>query len=392
MTIKGRRETLTYTNVVVGEVWIAAGQSNMEYSMRRHKAFVAPAHGVDSSQIEMRKPANPMIRVYVSARKGQKPWAEASGESLPQVSTVGYYFAKSLQQALGVPVGIVTAALGGTRIETWTPREAYEASPVFAGEIAKSGKIDGWGTGGWYSTFVAPLVPMAVRGFLWYQGENNCGIGDRRYAEKFKVMTGWWRNAFGADGAPFYYVLLAPHVYSDRMHRGGRPQTAEALPLFRQQQIEAHDMVANSDYVSVSDLVDDIHDIHPSYKWTVGARLARMALAGTYGRTDIVCRGPRLSRAVAAGRAVNVVFSDAAGGLRTSDGKRVSWFEVAGADGVFRPAVADICGKDTVAVYCSDIREPRYVRFGWHETSAPNLENSAGLPAVPFAAVAAERK
>ena len=97
LTIKGRRETIEYTNVVVGEVWIAAGQSNMQYSMRRHKAFVPPAHGVDSAIVEMQKPANAMLRVYVSARKGQRPWAPASGESLPDVSTVGYYFPSSLQ-------------------------------------------------------------------------------------------------------------------------------------------------------------------------------------------------------------------------------------------------------------------------------------------------------
>ena len=147
LTIKGRRETIEYTNVVVGEVWIAAGQSNMQYSMRRHKAFVPPAHGVDSAIVEMQKPTNAMLRVYVSARKGQRPWAPASGESLPDVSTVGYYFARSLQRSLNVPVGIITAALGGTHIETWTPRAAYEASPLFAAEMGQRGRIDGIGPG-----------------------------------------------------------------------------------------------------------------------------------------------------------------------------------------------------------------------------------------------------
>lgn len=390
LTIKGRSEVIECENVVVGEVWIAAGQSNMEYSMRRHKAFVPPAKGVDSAEIEMQKPANPMLRVYVSARKGQKPWAEASGESLPSVSTVGYYFARSLQQSLGVPVGIVTAALGGTLIETWTPREAYAASPLFAGELSRTGRIGGVDPGQWYATYVEPLAPLAVRGFIWYQGENNCGAGDSRYAEKFKVMTDWWRNAFAAPAAPFYYVLLAPHVYSDRMHRHNNgPQTAETLPLFREQQKEAGRLVAGSEYVCITDLVDDINDIHPSYKWTVGARLARVALAKTYGRKGTEWSGPRFESARADGGKLVVTFSHAADSLRTRDGKRVGWFEVAGSDGVFHPAVADISSDSTVVTYSPYVPSPCFVRYGWHEMAEPNLENSEGLPAVPFEAVKA---
>lgn len=390
LTIKGRRETIEYTNVVVGEVWIAAGQSNMQYSMRRHKAFVPPAHGVDSAIVEMQKPANAMLRVYVSARKGQRPWAPASGESLPDVSTVGYYFARSLQRSLNVPVGIITAALGGTHIETWTPRAAYEASPLFAAEMGQRGRIDGIGPGQWYATFVEPLLPFAVRGFAWYQGENNCGSGDRLYADKFKVMADWWRKAFDAPDAPFYYVLLAPHVYSDRMHRHNHgPQTAETLPLFREQQKRAGKLAGNCEYVCITDLVDDIHDIHPSYKWTVGARLARVALAKTYGHGGTEWSGPRFKAARTAGGKLTVTFSHCADSLRAADGKRIGWFEVAGDDGIFHPAVADIQSDSTVVAYSVDVASPRYVRFGWHETAQPNLENSAGLPAVPFAAMKA---
>ena len=391
LTIKGRKETIELTNVVVGEVWIAAGQSNMQYAMRRQKGFVPPANGVDSAQAELQQPANPMIRVYVSARRGQKPWAVAGPESLPQVSAVGYYFARSLQRSLGVPVGIVTAALGGTLIESWTPRQAYEQSPVFGGEIRQRGRIDGVGAGQWYNTFVAPVAPLAVRGFVWYQGENNCGAGDRRYAEKFGVMADWWRGAFRAADAPFYYVLLAPHVYSDRMHRHNHgPQTAETLPLFREQQKRAGQLAGGCEYVCITDLVDNLTDIHPSYKWTVGDRLARVALAKTYGRAGVEWSGPRAKAATASGGKITVTFGHAADSLRTRDGKRVGWFEVAGDDGVFHPAAADITSDSTVTAASIDVPRPRFVRFGWHETAQPNLENSCGLPAVPFAAMRAK--
>ena len=388
LTIKGRRETLEYTNVVVGEVWVAAGQSNMQYPMRRGKVFVAPARGVDSAQVELRQPANPMIRVYVSARRGQRPWAVAGPESLPEVSAVGYYFARSLQRNLGVPVGIVTAALGGTKIETWTPRQAYAQSAAFAGELERNGRIGGVAPGQWYDKFVAPIVPLAVRGFIWYQGESNCGAGDRSYAEKFKVMAGWWRKAFQAPDAPFYQVLLAPHIYSDRMHRHNNgPATAETLPLFREQQKRGGELAGNCEYVCITDLVDDLHDIHPSYKWTVGDRLARVALAKAYSQGDVEWSGPRAVSASAAGGKVTVAFSHVADSLRASDGKRIGWFEVAGDDGGFHPAVADITGDSTVTAYSIDVARPRYVRFGWHETAQPNLENSCGLPAVPFGAL-----
>ncbi|NPD91462.1 sialate O-acetylesterase [Xylanibacter muris] len=390
MRIKGKKENLTYTNIVVGEVWIASGQSNMEYSMRRHKAFVAPKKGKDLAIEEMAKPANNMIRVYVSSAKKQRTWAEASGESLPNVSAVGYYFIKSLQDSLKVPVGIITAALGGTRIETWTPEEEYFNSPDFSEEIKKKGRIDGSGAGERYRIFISPLIPFAVRGCLWYQGENNCGIGDERYAAKYKLMVDRWRKDFMNSEMPFYSVLLAPHIYSNRLHRNGTPQTAESLPLFREEQKKATSIIPHTEYVSITDLVDDINDIHPSYKWTVGQRLADVALAKTYGHKNIEYSGPRAEKAVREGNKLIVSFSHTTGGLTTNDNMRLRWFEVAGKNGVYHPAVADIDSNSSVKVYSKFVPNPKYVRMGWHETAEPNLTNGKGLPVVPFATIAAE--
>lgn len=385
LIIRGKKESLIYNNVVVGEVWIAAGQSNMQYSMKRHKAFKAPVKGNDWSVEEMKKPQNPMIRVYTSLRKDQKTWAEASGESLPNVSTVGYYFIKNIQDSLKIPVGIITVALGGTRIETWTPRKAYEQSSVFAQEIKEKGKIDGWGVGEWYERLLKPVVPYTIRGFLWYQGESNCGVDELRYVEKFQVMSSWWRRVFLDPSLPFYYVLLAPHIYSDRMHRGGKhPVTAEKLPEFREQQKKIRDVVGNTEYISIMDLVDNLRDIHPSYKWYVGQRLARIALHKNYGYDKILYHGPELNHVISNGKSLDLYFDYVGKGLQTSNNRRLEWFEVAGRDGVFHPAIADIKDKNRVNVSCPFVSDPMFVRMGWHETAEPNLVNSEGLTAISF--------
>ena len=392
LTIKGRKEKIEYTNIVVGEVWIAAGQSNMQYSMKRDKTFVPPKKGKDLAVLEMNKPDNLMIRVYVSARNSKKQgtWAVAGRKSLPDASTVGYYFAKALSDSLNVPVGIITAALGGTRIESWTTAEAYGMSEDFAEELKSKGNVDRIKPGTCYNTFIRPIQKYSIRGFLWYQGENNCGIGGMRYARKMKVLADSWRQTFGGGKLPFYYVLLAPHVYSDRLHRNGGPQTAETLPLFREQQKEAARIISDAAYTSVSDLVDDLHDIHPSYKWTVGKRLSNIALEKCYGRKGKVCVSPNVEKVERDGHRLSVTFGNVGDGLTSLDGKRINWFEVAGDDGVFHYAVADITGKDKVGVYSDLVQSPRYVRMGWHETAEPNLGNSEKLPTASFGSIAAE--
>ncbi len=387
MTIKGSKSNLVYENILVGEVWLCAGQSNMEYTMKRYPDFLPSAKGEDLATAELAMPRNELIRVFNSTRKGQGTWEVADGKSLEKTSAVGYFFAKSIQQKLDVPMGIISAAIGGTQIEAWTTKEAYEKSAIFASAIKASGKVGGHGPGNWYDIMIEPLVPYTVKGFLWYQGENNCGKRDRQYAEKYKVLVNSWRETFNLEDAPFYFVLLAPHVYSDRLHNKKiTAVTAEDLPLFWEQQIKSASLVANSDFVVITDLIDGLNDIHPPYKWEVGARLARLALAKTYGFKDVIWSGPRVREIRVAGDSIAVTFDYCAEGLTTNDGKRLSWFEVAAGDGVFRPAFAEVKGKETVMVFHPEIKRPVQVRLGWHETATPNLVNSLGLPAVPFGA------
>ncbi len=387
LMIKTKSSRIVLKNIVVGEVWLCSGQSNMEYRMKLIPQFALPAKGEDIAALELQKPTNNTIRVF-NCNRNNKPsaWQLADSQSLENTSAAGYFFGKRIREQLNVPVGIITSAIGGTRLEGWTPTDAYEKSARFAPQLrAHNGKIDGYGPGNWYKMMIEPLVPFAVKGFLWYQGENNCGISDRQYAEKYQVMVNSWRFAFDAAQAPFYSVLLAPHIYSDRMHKGtSRPVTAEELPIFREQQKKSLSLIANSEYISVSDLVDNIRDIHPSYKWKVGERLARVALAKTYGVDTLIWSGPRMREAGFSADSVIIKFDHVGKGLRTNDGKRLIWFEIAAEDGVFHPAIADISGPDKVVVYHPDIQKPAKVRFGWHETAIPNLVNSEGLPAIQF--------
>lgn len=212
-------------------------------------------------------------------------------------------------------------------------------------------------------------------------------IRDRQYAEKYQVLVDSWREAFNVPGALFYSVLLAPHLYSNRMSKDRPPVTAEELPIFHQQQIKARSMIPNTDFVVVSDLVDKLRDIHPSYKWKVGERLARVALAKDYGLAEVVWSGPCADKAEVVADSIVVSFGHVADGLKTNNKGRLDWFEIAGKDGVFRPALADIRGRNKVVVYHPEIVQPVQVRFGWHETAMPNLVNSEGLPAIPFSRV-----
>ena len=386
LTIETRDTAVVLENIVLGEVWLCAGQSNMEYRMKLLPQFAPPKKGVDLAAEELKKPANEKIRVFLPGRRGKSSWRIADGESLANVSAAGYFFGKKIQEELDVPVGIITTAVGGTRIESWTPKETYENGPypIFANILKENnGMIQGVRPGEMYHRLLAPIIPYGIKGFLWYQGENNCAIDDREYERKFQLMAEQWRKDFGLPEAPFYYVLLASHIYSDRMHRNAKgPVTAEVLPLFRLQQINAQERIPNSEYIVVNDLVDDLKDIHPSYKWEVGARLARVALAKSYGRDSIIWSGPRLKNWEKREQEIILTFDHCGEGLKTSDGKLLNWFELASDKDDFRPALAEIINKNQVRVY--GYFRPTQVRLGWHEMAIPNLVNSEGLPVVPF--------
>lgn len=384
LTVRGTN-TLVFADVLVGEVWFCSGQSNME------KEF-APRRGqkpVDNHELEVAAANYPLLRLFQVPRTDLKQegpgvfhWLPCSPGALKEsaFSAAAYYFGRQVQQTLGVPVGLIHASFGGTRIEAWIPEEEFAApalrdlpdQPYFAW-------VKGVQRTELFQSMVAPYAPYALRGFLWYQGETNVMAGNvAAYADKQAALIAGWRRAWDLPDAPFYGVLLAPMDYS-RWEKF--PVTDAALPAFWAEQARALS-APHTGYVVTTDLVANTHDIHPTNKRDIGLRLARLALAETYGRTDLPARGPTFASLQLAGDRLELTFAHAAG-LRTRDGLPVTGFVISGKEQAFQPAQARIEG-DKVIVSSTAVKEPVAVRFAWHETANPNLINDAGLPAVPF--------
>jgi sialate O-acetylesterase len=284
-----------------------------------------------------------------------------------------------------VPIGVIESAVGGTRIEAWTPVSAYEKSPVFQNDadLAK-GLIDGEAAGRLFKPWIEPLAPFALKGTIWYQGESNVLIVDTRYGTKMSLLISSWRSIWHEEDMPFYFVELAPFAYSETQKSPSATQdlTRETLPEIRQQQMDVL-KDQNTGIALTSDLVEDVHDIHPTDKWDIGHRLALLALDKAYRVRNIVSTGPQFKSMEVVGNQASVAFENADGGLLSLDGKELTDFSIAGDDGRFVPAQAVIQG-DSVLVSSSLIEHPAAVRFAWDEAARPNLANRAGIPAVPF--------
>lgn len=386
------------TNILVGEVWLCGGQSNMEYPMdRRLKKYAAPGRGDDVAEMEWRKGGLSAIRLLRIEKVNSLPdcttqgWTVCVDSTLAPFSAIGYFFGKALQEALDVPVGLISSNWGGSRIERWTPTSAYEQSPVFAEEATvKPVRIDNIDPGLHYNSMIAPLAPYTLRGFIWYQGESNVMFHDARYVEKTQLLLDAWRQAFNRRDAPFYFVQVAPYAYTKRKDK--LPHTPQTMAEFCALQTACL-ALPHTGQAIVTDLVDNLADIHPSYKWEVGRRLALWALAKAYNKTDLVYSGPRaVGMSVKRGRAT-LRFEHLGGGLTAGRhnpetnafepvSEPLTWFEVAGKDGVFHQATAIVKG-DNVVVSSPAVKLPYAVRFAWNEAAMPNLFNKAGLPAVP---------
>jgi len=276
-----------------------------------------------------------------------------------------------------VPVGLINASYGGSKIEAWTPPAGFrnvaglkrladqaEARPPDA-------KVTHHSPAALYNSMIQPLVPIELRGFLWYQGESNVGDG-MRYRAKMEALIRGWRDVWARKDLPFYYVQLPPYRYGGDPHR---------LPQLREAQATALDLPHTGMVVTLD--VGDLKDIHPRQKQQVGRRLALLALAKDYGRHELHYSGPVFRSMHVEGAKAYIEFEHADDGLVSRDGKPLSWFEIAGPKGRFVTAEATIDGR-AVVVHHPSIAEPRAVRFGWHQEAQPNLVNSAGLPAAPF--------
>ena len=406
---------LELTNILFGEVWVCSGQSNMQWSVRASK----------DSEAEIAAGNYPNIRLFyvprVPAGLLQKDveadWYETTPETITNFSAVAYYFGRKLYKNLDVPIGLINTSWGGTRIEPWTPlvgftsvptletisKEIEEAHTNYREQLPEKMKeVEAWiaetrkalETGalltqmpenrhplrhqgrptGLYNGMVHPLVPYAIRGALWYQGESNLRDG-MLYHEKMKALINGWREVWGQGDFPFYFVQLAPFNY------GGRDVTPFFLPQIWEAQA-ATLSVPNTGMAVTTD-IGNLRDIHPRNKQEVGRRLALWALAKTYGRADVTHSGPLYKSMEVEGNTIRLTFDAIGGGLMSRDEKPLTWFEIAGEDKQFVEAKAMI-DDDTVVVSSDTVANPVAVRFGWHQSAEPNFVNKEGLPASPF--------
>ena len=376
MTIKSGKENRTLKNVLVGEVWVCSGQSNMEMGIEMAKDAQKEVAAADYPQIRLFTVDKSTASEPLNDCKQFRPWAECSPKSITNgawggFSAAAYYFGRELHKQLGVPVGLIHTSWGGTPAEAWTSRKALEAEP----------KLKGLGGSGLYNGMIAPLIPYGIRGAIWYQGEANVGRA-YQYRTLLPTMIANWRSDWKQGDFPFLIVQIAPYHYN-RPGKDGRfdPRRLEPCAELWEAELLTHKTVANTGLAVTTD-IGDLNDIHPKNKQEVGRRLALWALAKTYGR-DVVCSGPLYKSMSADGNGRIHLAFDYAAGLKSSDGKPLSCFTICGADHKFLPAEARIDGN-SVVVISDEIMNPVAVRFAWREDAQPNLVNGAGLPASPF--------
>jgi len=362
LVVCGKDESRIVRSVVIGEVWLASGQSNMHWTF-------APGQTVDRNEEELTAAKDPLIRQFTVKKGGaNKPatsatgiWHRANRNDLLTGgaggdSALAYFFARELKAALGVPVGVINASVGGTPIEQWSPG------------------------GGLYNAMIHALAPFPIRGAIWYQGESNCMKGDgAKYTALQTGMVDSWRKHWEAPELPFFFVQIAPYLYSNRP---GGPLPPELLPEFWMAQT-ASLAQPHTGMVVINDITGNPADIHPRNKQDVGHRLALQAMARVYGKADLVHSGPLFRDAKAEGAKLRVQFNHTGSGLATSDGQPPSHLELAGADGKFVAASGTIEGH-SLLVQSEAVPEPVAIRYAWNESAMPNLRNREGLPAAPF--------
>lgn len=375
MTISGSN-TITLANILVGEVWLCSGQSNMEYAMRKLVKIPKPKNEkLGFPADEVAKAKNDQIRIFFVNRKTldkpdsiHKSWSVARDSALRSFSAAGYFFAKELQQKLGVPVGVISSAIPGSAIEPWISEEAFRVSAEFKNEKVANDP------GKFYTSMIEPLTKFKIRGFLWYQGETNCFLNESlSYAYKMKTLINSWRKVWNDGNLPFYYVQIAPFNYSKT--KGKVVLTVDTEPQFWEAQAQLLRLV-NTGMVATSDLTDTNEDLHPTYKWEVGRRLALLALAKTYHQ-EIAYSGPVYKSVSFKKDKAILVFEHV-----KDQSAPIYGFTIAGKDGKFIPAAAQL-QNGQLTVSAPGIKDPAAVRYNWTENPSGTF-NFEGLPALPF--------
>lgn len=369
---------VTIKNILIGEVWLCAGQSNMLMPV---KGF--PGNPVKDSETEIARAKNTKIRFFdVGRASGTEPmehfrgqWKEVSPEAVSNFSATAWYFGKMLQQQLDVPVGLITASIGGSYIEPWMSKNALQSFRNFKiPNKMDSIKVPSQTPTVLYNGMIHPIIGYNIAGCIWYQGESNRN-NPQQYPLLMQAMVKDWRSLWGLGDFPFYYLQIAPFDYQVNGYKG----TNSAY--LREAQLKAQKLIPNSGMGILLD-VGETNCIHPSDKQAAGTRLANLALSRKYGIKGLSETGPIYKGMKIDGNVATVGFDYAENGL-TSMGKELTLFEIAGADRKFYPAKASIVSKE-VRVTSSAVPNPVAVRYGFRDFVVAELFNKGGLPASSF--------
>ncbi|HVU44663.1 MAG TPA: sialate O-acetylesterase [Terracidiphilus sp.] len=409
MKVSGKDgQPVTLDDVLVGDVWVASGQSNMEFMM----------HQAESAAQDLPKAGIPDIRLLVVKKAATlypqddvqtDGWAASTPDTAKDFSAVAWYFAREIEQREHVPVGVIDSTWGGTPGEAWTRMTALgedaALNPLFASwgrmiekhndalllekneqrladEAKAAGKpepqfpwvptLESWGPGMLWNGMIAPLTPMAIRGVIWYQGESN-SVLERAplYGRVFRTLIEDWRHEWGVGDFPFLYVQISNF----------KSTPAEDWAVLREQQLKTLELKNTAMAVTIDIGTPD--NVHPPDKLDVGLRLARAARVLSYGE-KLEYSGPIFRQATPEGASIRAWFNHA--NRLMAKGGAVTGFEVAGADGKFVPAAAKIEGESIVAS-SPDVAQPVFVRYGWANSPDCDLFNGDGLPASPFTSV-----
>ena len=363
-------DTIVLKDVLIGEVWVCSGQSNMEMSYSWGEKNVgeelATAYNKNIRFFQVPKSTSDFPQDDVKAQ-----WTLCDSNTLKTFSAVAYFFGKRLNKELDVPVGLIHTSWGGTPAEVWTPASYIEKDTALSAAAGRLSAYKGWPSipGKTFNAMIAPFTSFNIAGAIWYQGEANTGTY-ATYTRLLTTMIDAWRDAWKKE-LPFYYVQIAPFDYGEG-NKGALLQEAQTKAM-------THPKVG---MVVTTDLIDSVTNIHPSHKREVGNRLAGWALAETYKKPGITYKSPMLKDGALNKGKMTLSFDNAPTGLRAT-GKKVEGFFVAGEDGQWLPANVTI-EKDNVTVWNKKLRDPKYVRYGFGNTIIGNLFSMEGLPAVPF--------
>ncbi len=381
LTVSGKENTVVIRNILIGEVWLCSGQSNMEFPTAR-SAKNKWQTGMADYDAQMQDADYDDLRLFHVEHRlapdGELDdctgrWVVCTPENLREFSAVGFVFGRELRKELQRPVGLIQATWGGTHAESWMPQRVMARNKFYddvreryAVQNVKREKDRCKVPSTLWNGMIHPIVPYTVKGCIWYQGESN-SVRAEKYRQVFTHLITAWRKAFEAPDMPFYFVQIAPHY-----------QQPAAI---RDAQFRTWRTVDHTGMVVVTDAGDSL-DIHPRNKRIPGERLARWALNRDYGRTEIACESPYYLSHRTEGRMLAVKFAHAEG-LHAATGDRIEGFLLAGADRRFYPAEATVAG-DEIRLTAPQVEEPVAVRYGWGKWFRVNLANGAGLPAVPF--------